>query len=215
MPRQTDGQTVWWVDGEVDTEMYSETDAGWSFLLPWAMDRLVSMDTGLKQHKTILLLRHVWVFECVWTCACVLKYICTMLSLTSKVFHVVLAGFHWVHSSLENDVKSSQTHSNTVKLLEQTRIQQDSSGEEPKVWWLNTASYLLGQHCQDCNDGMLVTHFCSAWMPTGLYFPSLVLMVETDRFQRRQFVYSDRSFIQSNICISFISWIGDCLFLQY
>lgn len=199
MPRQTDGQTVWWVDGEVDTEMYSKTDAGWSFLLPWAMDRLVSMDTGLKQHKTILLLRHVWVFQCVWTCV----YVCAKVYIHYAVSHFqsISGSVHWVHSS---DVKSSHTHSNTVKLWEQTIIQQDSTGEEPKVWWLYTVSYLLGQHCQDCNDGMLVTHFCSAWMPTGLYFPSFVPMVETDRFQRHQFVYSDRSFIQSNICISFI-----------
>ncbi len=43
------------------------------------MDRLVSMDTGLKQHKTILLLGHAYVcvnVSGVWVCICVCVCIC-------------------------------------------------------------------------------------------------------------------------------------------
>lgn len=44
-----------------DRQKYSKTDADWSFPVPRAMDRLVSMDTGLNQHKAMLLLAHTHV----------------------------------------------------------------------------------------------------------------------------------------------------------
>lgn len=62
-------QTGWQADGLMgrwtNRQKYSKTDADWSFPVPRVMDRLVSMDTGLNQHKTMLLLAHTRVCVCV------------------------------------------------------------------------------------------------------------------------------------------------------
>lgn len=60
--RQTDGLMGRWTE----RQKYRETDAGWSYLVPRAIDRLVSMDTGLKQHKSNLLLGHEYTFVCMY-----------------------------------------------------------------------------------------------------------------------------------------------------
>lgn len=62
-------QTGWQTDGLMgrwtNRQKNSKTDADWSFPVPRAMDRLVSMDTGLNQHKTMLLLAHTHTRVCV------------------------------------------------------------------------------------------------------------------------------------------------------
>lgn len=103
MEKQTDRSTV--------KQMLADL-----FLSPRAMDRLVSMDTGLKQHKTILLLRHAYV--CVYiivglrvcVCVCISKRICVTL----KVFHRLWSGCCQVNqSSAEHNFQKMMLKANT------------------------------------------------------------------------------------------------------